>query len=181
MKIVVIFVDHENLSICARQKGINVDYRAFKEYLADEREGRILREAFCYVAIDPRREHGKDEEIQRMKKDGWIVKAKVGAPIPNGKFKCNVDVELTMEMLKFSYEVRPDIVVLVTGDQDFAAPVQNLRERGIRVEVAAFTENVSYVLRNAASSFINLELYFPKQNSRDWYKKLWKRLKGSAG
>ena len=177
MKRVVIFVDHENLSICARKRGIYIDYGAFKDYLADEREGRALLEAFSYVAVDPRKKHGKDAEIRRMKEDGWLVKTKVGAPLPNGKFKCNVDVELTMDMLAFSFEASPDIVVLVTGDQDFAAPVKKLRERGIRVEAAAFPKNASYVLLDAASSFINLENYFSELDNAGFWGRTWKRIR----
>ena len=167
MKRTAIFVDHENLSICARNKGIDIDYYNFKEYLASEKERRSLLEAFCYVAIDPRREHCKDAEIKRMKQDGWLVKTKMGAPLPDGRFKCNVDVELAMDLVAFSYEAKPDIIVLVTGDQDFTAMVLKLRERGIRVEVAAFPENVSHMLLDAASSFINLDICFSDEEDAD--------------
>jgi uncharacterized LabA/DUF88 family protein len=167
MKRTVIFVDHENLGICARDKGIDIDYCDFKDYLASEEEGRSLVEAFCYMAVDPRREHGKDAEIRRVKQDGWLVKAKVGTSLPDGYFKCNLGVELTMDMVAFSYEVKPDIVILVTGDQDFAAVVLKLRERGIRVEVAAFSENISNVLLDAASGFIDLNHYFIEADDTD--------------
>ena len=50
--------------------------------------------------------------------------------------------------------------MIVSGDQDFAAVVRKLRERGVRVEVAAFPENVSHILLNEASGFINLKKYF---------------------
>jgi len=167
MKRTAIFVDHENLSICARNRGLDIDYYDFKEYLASEKEGRTPLEAFCYVAIDPRREHSKDAEVSHLKQVGWLVKSKVGAPLPDGRFKCNVDVEMAMDAIAFSYEAKPDIIVLVTGDQDFAAVVLKLRERGIRVEVAAFPENVSGVLLDAASSFINLEIYFSGEEEPD--------------
>lgn len=159
MKRTAIFVDHENLSICARNRGALIDFYDLKEYLASEQEGRMPLESFCYVAIDPRNEHAKDHEIQRMEDDGWFVKMKRGAPCTGGKFKCNVDIELAIDMVSFAYDAKPDIVILVSGDQDFTAVVRKLRQRGIRVEVAAFPENISHVLLNAASSFINLEAY----------------------
>ena len=149
MRRTVVFVDHANLSACVRNRGLEVDYYDLKDYLAQEQEGRMPLEAFCYVGIDPRNEHRLDREVLRMQEDGWMVKSKLGAPRPDGGFKCNVDVEMAI-----------DIIVIVSGDQDFAAVVRKLRERGVRVEVAAFPENVSHVLLNEASGFINLEKYF---------------------
>ena len=164
MKKTAIFVDHENRTICARNRGVCVDYYAFKEYLASEEEGRIPLEAFCYVAIDPRNEHAKDKEIQHMEEDGWFVKTKRRAPCAEGKYKCNVDIELAIDMISFAYDAKPDVIVLVSGDQDFTAAVRKLRKRGIRVEVAAFPENISPILLNAASGFINLEMYFEQSD-----------------
>ena len=67
---------------------------------------------------------------------------------------------MAIDVIAFTYDAKPDIVVIVSGDQDFAAVVRKLRERGVRVEVAAFPENVSHILLNEASGFINLEKYF---------------------
>lgn len=160
MRRTVVFVDHANLSACVRNRGLEVDYYDLKDYLAQEQEGRMPLEAFCYVGIDPRNEHRLDREVLRMQEDGWMVKSKLGAPRPDGGFKCNVDVEMAIDIIAFAYDAKPDIVVIVSGDQDFAAVVRKLRERGVRVEVAAFPENVSHVLLNEASGFINLEKYF---------------------
>ena len=160
MRRTAVFVDHANLNACVRNRGLEVDYYDLKDYLAQEQEGRMPLEAFCYVAIDPRNEHRLDREILRMQEDGWLVKTKMGAPRPDGGFKCNVDVEMAIDVIAFTYDAKPDIVVIVSGDQDFAAVVRKLRERGVRVEVAAFPENVSHILLNEASGFINLEKYF---------------------
>lgn len=160
MRRTVVFVDHANLNACVQNRGLEVDYYDLKDYLAQEQEGRMPLEAFCYVAIDPRNEHRLDRDILRMQEDGWMVKTKLGAPRPDGGFKCNVDVEMAIDIIAFTYDAKPDIVVIVSGDQDFAAVVRKLRERGVRVEVAAFPENVSHVLLNEASGFINLEKYF---------------------
>lgn len=157
MKNVAIFVDHENLVIAARNRGALIDWYAFKNYLASDQECRYPLEAFCYVAIDPRNEHVRDAEIRQLWEDGWMVKSKVGALAGPGRYKCNVDVEMAMDMIFFAHDVKPDIVVMVTGDQDFAPVALKLRERGIRVEVAAYPESLSKVLLNAASGYINLE------------------------
>jgi uncharacterized LabA/DUF88 family protein len=154
-----VFMDHENFSIYARERGFNVDYYDLKYYLADESEGRQPQEFFCYVALDPRREHAKDSVVRKLEDDGWFVKCKRGVPAPDGNFKCGMSVDMAIDIISFAIEARPDIVVLVTGNQDFVAVARKLRERGIRCEVAAFPENVSQALINSASSFINLERY----------------------
>ena len=159
MRKTAIFLDHENFRICAQNRGIKVDYYDLKNYLADDNEGRPVIEAFCYVAIDPRNQHHKDKDIRIMEEDGWLVKTKMGAPREDGTYKCNVDVEMAMDIISFSYDARPDIVVIVSGDQDFVPVARRLRERGIRAEVASFPEIVSQALIGAASSFINLDVY----------------------
>lgn len=164
-----IFVDHENLSIAARNRGIGIDWYNFKEYLAGDNEGRSAIGAFCYVALDPRGPNAKDREIDRLWDDGWLVKTKVGAPSGPDRYKCNVDVEMAMDMIFFANDARPDIMVMVTGDQDFAPVVIKLRERGIRVEVAAFPESLSKVLLNASSGYINLDKWInePEDESEE--------------
>ena len=137
MRRTVVFVDHANLNACVRNRGLEVDYYDLKDYLAQEQEGRMPLEAFCYVAIDPRNEHRLDREVLRMQEDGWMVKSKLGAPRPDGGFKCNVDVEMAIDIIAFAYDAKPDIVVIVSGDQDFAAVVRKLRERGVRVEASS--------------------------------------------
>jgi uncharacterized LabA/DUF88 family protein len=53
-------------------------------------------------------------------------------------------------------EMRPDIVVLVTGDSDFAHLALQLRRKGIRVEVAATSAIMGAGLRGAANEVIDL-------------------------
>lgn len=169
MKNVAIFVDHENLVIAARNRGALIDWYAFKNYLASDQECRYPLEAFCYVAIDPRNEHSRDAEIRQLWEDGWMVKSKVGALAGPGRYKCNVDVEMAMDMIFFAHDVKTDIVVMVTGDQDFAPVALKLRERGIRVEVAAYPESLSKVLLNAASGYINLEEMQSEESQEENY------------
>jgi uncharacterized LabA/DUF88 family protein len=66
--------------------------------------------------------------------------------------------------------MRPDVVVLVTGDADFAHLALRLRRRGIRVEVAATTQTLGSGLRGAANEIIDLTHLlesFPPLKERD--------------
>ena len=134
----------------------NIDYGELLNYLADEAEERTLQAAYAYVPIDPRQEHAKDEIINDLWQNGYIVKSKVGT-VAGETYKCNFDVEMAMDISRIAYGNAPDIIVLVSGDSDFLPIVLGMRNRGIRVEVAAFEAAMSRHLALRASGFINLD------------------------
>lgn len=153
---VAVFLDYANIDASARQKNCNVDCGALLNYLADESEGRTLQTACAYVPIDPRQEHAMDATINELWQAGYIVKSKVGT-IAGETYKCDFDVEMTLDISRIAYGNTPDIVVLVSGDSDFIPIVLELRGRGIRVEVAAFEFTMSRQLARKSSGFINLD------------------------
>jgi hypothetical protein len=65
-----------------------------------------------------------------------------------------------MDMLKVVQQARPDIVVLASGDADFASLIQDIRKAGIRVEVAAFAETAGMSVLLKCSGFIDLAVYY---------------------
>jgi uncharacterized LabA/DUF88 family protein len=71
-----------------------------------------------------------------------------------------VDVMMAIDALELSVLMQPDVVVLVTGDTDFAYLVTKLRRRGIRVEVASVAQNLGNILRSAANEVIDLAALF---------------------
>ena len=76
----------------------------------------------------------------------------------NGSLDCDLDIDMALDVMDFAREVRPDIIVLATGDGDFASVARRLRLLGIRVEIAATQGNVSRDLLEAANGFIDLEI-----------------------
>lgn len=153
---VAVFLDYANINASSRQRNCNVDYGALLDYLATEDEGRTLQVAYAYVPIDPRQEHAMDATINELWQKGYIVKSKVGT-IAGDTYKCDFDVEMTLDISRIAYVNAPDVVVLVSGDSDFIPIVLDLRERGIRVEVAAFEFAMSRQLALKSSGFINLD------------------------
>lgn len=153
---VAVFLDYANINASSRQMNCNVDYGELLNYLADEAEGRTLQAAYAYVPIDPRQEHAMDAAIDELWQAGYIVKSKVGT-IAGDSYKCDFDVEMTMDISRIAYVNAPDIIVLVSGDSDFIPVVLELRGRGIRVEVAAFEVAMSRHLALKSSGFINLD------------------------
>ena len=75
-------------------------------------------------------------------------------------WKANVDVLMAMDALEFAMDTKPDIVVLVTGDGDFAYLAKKLRRKGIRVEAASTQDKISGLLKQAVNGFIDLDKFF---------------------
>ena len=156
MEKVLVFLDYANLNASARSNNCQVDCAGLLEYLASADEGRNLKAAFAYVPIDPRQEHAQDAVIDELWGAGYVVKSKVGT-FAGPSYKCDFDVEITLDIVRAAYDMQPDIVVLVSGDSDFVPVVLNLREKGIRVEVAAFNSAMSGRLSQRCSGFICLD------------------------
>src|SRR6266852_5539616 len=153
---VVLFLDYANVNRGAREKRLRMDYQDLLEYVG---QNRFLIDAHCYVPINPRNEHRLDGVIEDLWRSGYIVTTKVGT-IAGGTSKCNFDVEITMDMLKVVYQVKPDIIVLATSDSDFVSLIQEVRKSGIRVEVAAFEETTGTDITLKCSGFIDLAVYY---------------------
>ena len=156
MEKVVFFLDYANVNRGAREKRLRMDYQDLLEYVG---ENRFLIDAHCYVPINPRNEHRTDGVIDDLWRSGYIVTTKVGT-IAGGTYKCNFDVEITMDILKVVYQVKPDIIVLASGDSDFISLIQEVRKSGIRVEVAAFEETAGAGIMSKCSGFIDLAVYY---------------------
>ena len=153
---VVFFLDYANINRAAKEKRYRLDYFDLLQYVSEERS---LIDAHCYVPINPRNEHRRDREIEDLWRSGYMVTSKVGT-IAGGTYKCNFDVEIAMDMVKVAYQVKPDIMVLATGDSDFVSLIQELRKSGIRVEVAAFEEAAGADIQLKSSGFIDLDVYY---------------------
>src|SRR5436189_5222748 len=150
MEKVMLFLDYANVNRGAREKRLRMDYQDFLEYVGED---RFLIDAHCYVPINPRNEHRLDGVIEDLWRSGYIVTTKRGT-IAGGTYKCNFDVEITMDILKVVYQVKPDIIVLASGDSDFISLIQEVRKSGIRVEVAAFEETAGANIRRSGSGLV---------------------------
>ena len=154
MERVLVFLDFANIDAGCRPFA-RVDYARLLEYLA---QGRFLVEAYAYVPIDPRRPEGRNSLIRHLQHGGWMVFPKLGK-IAGDSYKSDVDVEMTIDMMRSAEQIRPDIVILCSGDGDFIPVVRELRRRGIRTEVASFEAQADVTLPCEASGFISLDVW----------------------
>src|SRR5262245_52635081 len=72
----------------------------------------------------------KNKFLHWLRSNGFLVVAKDGSPGDGKHYKANVDVLMAIDAVELSVEMRPDVVVLVTGDADFAHLALQLRRRG---------------------------------------------------
>ncbi|MDR1658303.1 MAG: NYN domain-containing protein [Deltaproteobacteria bacterium] len=132
-----------------------LDHRDLLNYLS---ESRYLVDAFCYLPIDPRRPMERSGVIEHYWESGWHVQEKMGK-IAGDSYKCNVDVEMALDIIDLCRDIRPDTVVICSGDEDFLPLVSRLRRLGIRVEIASFSGSTARALCRQASGFVNLDIY----------------------
>jgi uncharacterized LabA/DUF88 family protein len=163
---VLILVDESNVGSSVRTAGRGLDWLKLREFLAGPSTGRELIEMVVYAGLPPpipvlQEERDKKNKFMHwLRSNGFMVVTKDGAPAEEGRYKANVDVMMAIDALELSVEMRPDVVILVTGDADFAYLAIKLRRRGIRVEVASVAQNLGNILRSAANDVIDLAPLF---------------------
>jgi uncharacterized LabA/DUF88 family protein len=163
---VLVLVDESNVGSSVRTAGRGLDWLKLREFLAGPDTDRDLIEMVVYAGLPPaipawQEERDKKNKFMHwLRSNGFLVVTKDGAPAEEGHYKANVDVMMAIDALELSLEMRPDLVILVTGDADFAYLATKLRRHGIRVEVASVAANLGHILRAAANEVIDLAPLF---------------------
>jgi len=151
---VALFLDHANLQGAFRDLGVEVDYAGLRDYLSD---GRFLVDAFIYVPVRPDDPQLARPFTESLQSKGFFVRAKTGKPAGES-WKCNVDIEMAIDVLRYVHEARVDIVVIGSGDGDLVPLVKEVRWRGVRCEVASTPRVVARELSLSASGFVDLQV-----------------------
>jgi uncharacterized LabA/DUF88 family protein len=169
---VMIFADGDNAFMAAQSFNRKINWPKLREYLADPKEGRELIEIVIYVGLPPgkgrfeEQRKAKEKFIYWAKSNGFLVVTREGKA-KGESYESNVDVVMAMDAIELAIEVKPDIVVLVTGDSDFAYLAEKLRRRGIRIEVASVEQSLGSDLKNAANSVVDLTEVFDRFDAHD--------------
>jgi uncharacterized LabA/DUF88 family protein len=158
----LVLVDESNVGSSVRMAGRGLDWLKLRDSLAGPDTGRDLIEMVVYAGLPPATPAWQEERdkknkfVQWLRSNGFMVVTKDGSPAEEGHYKANVDVMMAIDALELSIEMRPDVVILVTGDADFAYLAIKLRRHGIRVEVASVAQNLGNMLKSAANHVIDL-------------------------
>ena len=147
---VAVFIDTQNMYHSAKHLfGSHLNFRKLVEAVV---EGRPLVRAIAYVATS---KTGEERGFfDALAASGIEVKSKELIEFASGERKADWDVGIAVDAMKFSSRV--DVVVLITGDGDFVPLVQFLQNTGVQVEVAAFSESTSKILREACDIYFDI-------------------------
>ncbi|MBW1711628.1 MAG: NYN domain-containing protein [Deltaproteobacteria bacterium] len=162
IKRVLILVDESNVVGSAKLLNKRIDWPKLRDYLLRAEEGRELVEMIIYVGLPPVAENWAETRkrklgfVHYLRTQGFLVVTKDGTP-RGEDYKANVDVLMGIDAMAISTRIEPDLVVLVTGDADFAHLATELRRQGIRVEVAATKAALGVQLQSSANKFIELD------------------------
>jgi uncharacterized LabA/DUF88 family protein len=163
---VLVLVDESNVGSSVRTAGRGLDWLKLRDFLAGPNTGRELIEMVVYAGLPPaipawqEERDKKNKFVHWLRSNGFMAVTKDGAPAEEGHYKANVDVMMAIDAMELCVEMRPDVVILVTGDADFAYLAIKLRRHGIRVEVASVAANLGHILRSAANEVIDLAPLF---------------------
>jgi uncharacterized LabA/DUF88 family protein len=163
---VLVLVDESNVGSSVRTAGRGLDWIKLRDFLAGPNTGRDLIEMVVYAGLPPATPTWQEERDKKnkfvhwLRSNGFMVVTKDGSPAEEGHYKANVDVMMAIDAMELSIEMRPDVVILVTGDADFAYLATKLRRHGIRVEVASVAAILGQTLRSAANEVIDLAPLF---------------------
>ena len=147
---VAILIDTQNMYHSAKHLyGSHLNFGKLVEIVAGE---RCLTRAIAYVATS----RAGDEKgfLGALTANGIEVKSKDVIEFASGERKADWDVGMAIDAVKLSS--KNDCIVLVTGDGDFVPLVEYLQNHGIAVEVAAFSESTSKLLREAADDYFDI-------------------------
>jgi uncharacterized LabA/DUF88 family protein len=156
---VLILVDESNITSSAKAANRKLDWLKLRDHLVQDRE---LIEMVVYAGLPPAMTEWQAERDKKnkflhwLRSNGFMVVEKDGSPADSSHYKANVDVLMAIDAVELSVEMRPDVVVLVTGDADFAHLALRFRRRGIRVEVASVAQTLGAGLKTSANAVIDL-------------------------
>ena len=146
-----ILVDVQNLYYSARN--IYNSRVNFNEVLHEALGNRRLIRAIAYVVKADMPE--EQTFFDALEKAGFEVKAKDLQTFAGGTQKGDWDVGIAMDIIKQMNKL--DVVVLASGDGDFAPLLEYLQMTGQLTETVAFGKSTSSKIKELTDNFIDLD------------------------
>jgi uncharacterized LabA/DUF88 family protein len=141
------FIDGNNLHLSVKNIAWELDYRKFRNHLADKYD---VAKAYYFIGKVP----GMEKLYINLKSYGFKLIFKPPIKDKDGHYKGNVDTELVLQAMIDLKEY--DGAVIVTSDGDFSCLVKYLNEVGkLKRLLAASRYGCSKYLRQAAGSKVD--------------------------
>ncbi|MEK7298394.1 MAG: NYN domain-containing protein [Candidatus Margulisiibacteriota bacterium] len=146
-----VFVDVQNMWYSA--KHLHNAKLNFAKLMEKAVRGRQLIRAICYVIENP--DLDQKSFLEMLGKTGFEIKSKPLRQRADGSAKGDWDMGLAIDAVCLASKL--DIVVLVTGDGDFADLVYFLKGRGVFVEAISFKKSTNDDLIRAVDLHQSIE------------------------
>jgi uncharacterized LabA/DUF88 family protein len=141
------FIDGNNLHLSVINIGWKLDYKKFRQYLADKYN---VTKAYYFIGKVP----GMGQLYSNLQKYGFTLIFKPPIRDKHGNYKGNVDAELVLQVMKEIHVYNG--AVIVTSDGDFSCLVEYLNSVGkLERLLAASRGGCSQYLRKAAGSKVD--------------------------
>ncbi|MDD3679011.1 MAG: NYN domain-containing protein, partial [Patescibacteria group bacterium] len=146
-----VFVDVQNLYYSAKALyGHKVN---FDEILKEAVDGRQLVRAIAYtIKADMPEEQNFFDALGTI---GFEVKSKELQTFVSGQKKGDWDVGVAVDVLKMAPKL--DVIVLCSGDGDYADLLHHAKAEGCRAEVISFGKSTSTKLLEEVDGFIDMD------------------------
>jgi uncharacterized LabA/DUF88 family protein len=146
-----VFVDVQNMFYSA--KHLQKAKLNFAKLMEKAVNGRQLIRAICYVIENP--DIDQSAFLEMLIKNGYEIKSKQLRMRADGSSKGDWDMGLAVDAVSLANKL--DIVVLVSGDGDFADLVRHLQSRGVFVEAISFPESTNEDLVRVVDKYTPIE------------------------
>lgn len=142
-----VFVDVQNMFYAAKDRYAGrVDYIKLLDLIVGPRQ---LVVAYAYVVQIP--EINQSGFLSLLEHNGYTIKSKDLRLRGDGTAKGDWDVGIAIDIVTMLGAL--DVVILASGDGDFCALAELIKQQGKRVEVVAFEHNTSMDLQRMADQF----------------------------
>ena len=142
-----VFVDVQNMFYAAKDRYAGrVDYIKLLDLIVGPRK---LVLAYAYVVQIP--EINQAGFLSLLEHNGYTIKSKDLRLRGDGSAKGDWDVGITIDVVSRLDAL--DVVILASGDGDFCALAETIKQQHKRIEVVAFEHNTSMDLLRAADQF----------------------------
>ena len=150
-----VFIDGANTYLATRHL-YDIDWKVFRKYY-QHRTNQMVHLLYYSAILTVDGQATILPLLDWLSYNGYTVVHKPAKVFNNGgiqKVKGDMDIEIAVDIVKYSYFV--DHIVLYTGDGDFVPAVKAAQDRGVFVTVVSTMNVVADELRRAANDFADL-------------------------
>ena len=149
-----VYIDYANLLARCKQDNLSINYRKFFTYLSEKFNTKEII-IFTGYFKDKETEYVLNKEIGFKYVFKEIIYSK-----EESKIKANCDVDIVIKCVRDVYDenTKPNAVVLITSDGDFASLIKFWQEKSINIKIVspASPDRCSYLLKKTNVSIIYL-------------------------